>query len=77
MTSLEELLRQQFRTASIPDDISDLHVGSFPEWNSMAHFNFLLLIEETFRLHFTVDEMSDLKSISDIRARLATAGIAA
>ncbi len=77
MTRLEDLLRQQFPTASVVDDISDLGVGSFPEWSSLAHFNFLLLVEETFLLQFTVDEMSELKSIRDIRARLATAGIAA
>jgi acyl carrier protein len=77
MTRLEDLLRQQFPTASIADDISDLRVGSFPEWSSLAHFNFLLLVEETFHLQFTVDEMSELKSICDIRARLAAEGIAA
>jgi len=77
MTRLEDLLRQQFPTASMMEDISELHVGSFPEWNSLAHFNFLLLVEATFHLQFTVDEMSELKSIRDIRARLAAAGIAA
>jgi acyl carrier protein len=74
MTRLEDLLRRQFPTAPL-DDISDLRVGSFPEWSSLAHFNFLLLVEEAFHLQFTVDEMSDLKSIRDIRARLAAAGI--
>lgn len=77
MTRLEDLLRQQFPAASIPHDISGLCVGSFPEWTSLAHFNFLLLIEEAFQLQFTVDEMSELKSIADIRARLAAAGITA
>jgi acyl carrier protein len=77
MTRLEDLLRQQFPTAAITADISDLQVGSFSEWNSLAHFNFLLLVEETFHLQFTVDEMAELKSIGEIRARLAAAGITA
>lgn len=74
--TLEDLLRRQFPTVP-PGDISDLHVGSFPEWSSLAHFNLLLAIEEAFHLQFTVDEMSELKSVREIRARLAAAGIAA
>ena len=74
--TLEQLLRCQFPTAP-PGDISDWHVGSFPEWSSLAHFNLLLSIEEAFNVHFDVDEMSELKSVREIRARLAAAGIAA
>jgi acyl carrier protein len=74
--TLEGLLRRQFPTAPA-GDISDWQVGSFPEWSSLAHFNFLLSIEEAFHLQFSVDEISELKSVRDIRARLAEAGIAA
>ncbi|MFY9906098.1 MAG: hypothetical protein WAM43_10195 [Terriglobales bacterium] len=77
MTRLEDLLRQQFPSAAIPSDVSDLRVGSFPEWSSLAHFNFLLSVEEAFQLQFTIDEMSELKSIREIRARLAASGITA
>jgi acyl carrier protein len=76
MTRLEDLLRQQFPSVPL-NDISDLQVGSFHEWSSLAHFNFLLLVEAAFHIQFTVDEMSELRSIHDIRARLATAGIEA
>ncbi|HEU0117283.1 MAG TPA: acyl carrier protein [Alphaproteobacteria bacterium] len=41
-------------------------MGSFPEWDSMAHFNFLLRIEETYGIRFTVDEMMSFKSLADI-----------
>lgn len=74
--TLEDLLRQQFPTAP-PGDVSDWHVGSFPQWSSLAHFNLLLSIEEAFHFQFSVDEMSELKSVREIRARLAAAGIAA
>jgi acyl carrier protein len=76
MTPLEDLLRQQFPSVPL-NDISDLQVGSFHEWSSLAHFNFLLQVEEAFHIQFTVDEMSELRSIRDIRARLASAGIQA
>jgi acyl carrier protein len=77
MTRLEDLLRRQFPTSAITGNVSDLRVGSFPEWTSLAHFNFLLSVEETFQLQFTVDEMSELKSIGEIRNRLSAAGIVA
>ena len=74
--TLEQLLRQHF-PAAVFEDSDDLRVGSLPDWNSLAHFNFLLLVEETYGVRFSVDEMSDLKSIAEIRARLSAAGIAA
>ncbi len=76
MMTLEQLLRQHF-PAAVFEDSDDLRVGSLPDWNSLAHFNFLLLVEETYGVRFSVDEMSDLKSIAEIRARLSAAGIAA
>lgn len=76
MTTLEQLLRQHF-PAAVFQDSDDLRVGSLPDWNSLAHFNFLLLVEESYGVRFSVDEMSDLKSVAEIRARLAAVGIAA
>ena len=74
--TLEQLLRQHF-PAAVFEDSDDLRVGSLPGWNSLAHFNFMLLVEESYGLRFSVDEMSDLKSIGEIRARLAAVGIVA
>lgn len=76
MMTLEQLLRQQFPNADFKGG-EDLRVGSFPEWSSLAHFNFLLMVEENYGAHFSVEEMSEMKSLAEIRARLATAGIAA
>ena len=73
---LEDLVRQQFPKAQFEDG-ADLQAGSFADWTSLAHFNFLLLVEETYGVRFSVDEMTDLKSLRDIRRRLATAGIQA
>jgi len=71
---LEDLLQQQFPRASFGTS-DDLAIGSFPEWTSLAHFNFLLLIEEHYGVRFTVDEMSEMKSLREIKSRLAAAGI--
>jgi len=41
-------------------------VGSFHEWDSLAHFNFLIFVEEAYGIRFDVEEMSELKSLDDI-----------
>lgn len=71
---LEDLVRMQFPHAQVHDG-DDLGVGSFADWTSLAHFNFLLLVEESYGIRFSVDEISEIKSIHEIRSRLAAAGI--
>jgi acyl carrier protein len=69
--TLTGLLRQHFPNSHIPDNASNLAVGSFPEWDSLAHFNFLLLVEENYDVRFTIEEMADLKSLRDVEVALA------
>ncbi|HEU0117284.1 MAG TPA: acyl carrier protein [Alphaproteobacteria bacterium] len=68
--SLISLLKQKFPTASFDETARDLEVGSFPEWNSLAHFNFLMLVEETYGARFSLDEISSLKSLEAIQKAL-------
>ena len=74
--SLPNLLKLQFPTARFDEKAPDLAVGSFPEWDSVAHFNFLLLVEETYGVRFTMDEMTGLKSLTDITNCLSAKGAA-
>lgn len=74
---LTDLLRQIFPLAAFDDADPSLGVGSFAEWDSLGHFNFLLLVEETFGLQFSVDEITELKTLSQIRENLAAKGVAA
>jgi acyl carrier protein len=67
-------LQQQFPRATIPATGS-LVVGSFPEWDSLAHFNYLMLVEETFDVRFSIDEMAELKGLDQIAAALAGRGV--
>ncbi len=76
MPMLEDLLRQEFPNATIDAD-SNLALGSIPEWDSVAHFNLLILIEETYDVRFSVDEMTELKSLTEIRKCLADKSIEA
>jgi acyl carrier protein len=69
MSALDSLVRQHFPNA-VFEDGADLQAGSFPEWTSLAHFNFLLAVEQSFGVRFTVEEMSEMKSLGEIRARV-------
>jgi acyl carrier protein len=69
MSQLDSLVRQHFPNA-VFEDGADLYAGSFPEWTSLAHFNFLLAVEQSFGVRFTVEEMSEMKSLREIRAKL-------
>ena len=74
MIPLHELLKQQFPAARFDPQDPDLKPGSFPEWDSLAHFNFLMLIEESYGIRFSMQEMSALKSLAAIRESLAAKG---
>jgi acyl carrier protein len=70
---LRALLQQQFPSATIPAATS-LAVGGFPEWDSLGHYNYLLLVEETFDVRFSMEEMAELKGLDQIAAAVASRG---
>lgn len=72
--SLNRVLRQHFPKAAFDENDPTLGIGSFSEWDSLAHFNFLMLVEETYDVRFSIEEMSELKNISSIRSALAAHG---
>jgi acyl carrier protein len=76
LPKLRALLQQQFPDAAIPDG-TDLAVGSFPAWDSLGHFNFLMLVEESYDVRFSVDEMAELKGLPEIAGALAARGVSA
>jgi len=75
ISELPKLLKEQFPDVKIPDTYIDLTVGSFPEWDSLGHFNLLLLIEESFGVRFTMEEMTEMKALKDIAEVLAIKGV--
>ena len=68
--TLISVLQRHFPTAKFDADDPQLAVGSFPEWDSLAHFSFLLLVEETYGLRFGLEEIGELKSLAAIRSAL-------
>jgi acyl carrier protein len=75
--SLPELLRETFPNAEFDATNAQLGIESFPEWDSLGHFNFMLQIEAHFGVQFTVEEMSELKALPQIKAALTSRGIVA
>lgn len=72
---LIDVLKKQFPNVEINGSPKELKVNSFIEWDSMAHFTFLMLVEETYNIRFMVDEMTELKSLEDIQLSLLSKGV--
>lgn len=73
MNDLIALARQQFPQASINAQSA---LGSFPEWDSLGHFNLLLLVEQHYAVRFEPHELAELKSLADIQQALQSKGVA-
>lgn len=67
---LRNLLSKAFPNTDLPDDLTNLGYGSFAEWDSLGNFALLLLIEEHFGIKFTMNELSEIKTIEEIMERL-------
>lgn len=73
MNDLIALVCQQFPQACVNEQSA---LGSFPEWDSLGHFNLLLLIEQHYAVRFETNELVELKSLADIRQALLRKGVA-
>lgn len=63
---IKECIKKIFPKEKVKSNINDLMIGSFKNWDSLAHLNLLLLIEKKFKIKFSIDEMTSLKKISQI-----------
>ena len=45
-------------------------MGQVKGWDSLGNLNFLLKIEEKFKIRFSIEQMSELKSIEEIKKTL-------
>ncbi|HDT5888690.1 acyl carrier protein [Aeromonas dhakensis] len=73
MNDLIALAHQQFPQASINAQSA---LGSVPEWDSLGHFNLLLLVEQHYAVRFEPQELAELKSLADIQQALQSKGVA-
>ena len=67
---LRAALVETFANSEIPDSINELKIGDLKDWDSLGNFNLLLVLEQRFGIHFDLEEMANLRSISDIRSAI-------
>ena len=67
---LRDALVETFANSEIPDSINELKIGDLKDWDSLGNFNLLLVLEQRFGIHFDLEEMANLRSISDIRSAI-------
>ena len=70
---LRKILIDTFKNSSIPEDITDLKMGDFEEWDSLGNFNLILAVEKCFQIQFDIDDMENITSVKDIERRLENA----
>ena len=63
---INRILQETFPKSKIPKTIDGLKMGDFEEWDSLGNFNLLLAFEAFYGIRFSVEEMSLLRSISQI-----------
>ena len=59
MKKLDIILEKQFPNANVDFSKSDFGIDSVNGWDSLGHFNLLLLIEHEYKMQFSDDEMSE------------------
>ena len=51
-------------------DIVSLKIGDLNDWDSLGNFNLLLAIEQFYKVRFSNEEISGLKSVKEIVSSL-------
>ena len=71
--NLRDILIKTFPNSTIPEEIKDLKIGDFQEWDSLGNFNLILAIETEFQIQFDMDDLEKLTSISEIQKAIDNA----
>jgi len=73
---LQEIAREVFRNDSLVLTDS-ARPGEVPGWDSLAHMNFMLGVEEEFGVEFSEDEFAHFVDIGELKRTLAEKVVAA
>ena len=68
---LYKILQTVDKKIKIKNYSKNFEVGQIQFWDSLTHLNFLLMIEEKFKIKFSLQEMTNIKSIHEIEVALA------
>lgn len=64
--NLYKILQQVDTRIKIKNYEKDYQVGDLKYWDSLSHLNFLMAIEANYKIRFNANQMTTIKSISDI-----------
>lgn len=71
--NLRDILKKTFKNSVIPEEIKDLKMGDFDEWDSLGNFNLILAVETQYEIQFNMDELENLTSIAAIERAIEDA----
>lgn len=63
---LRIIMQKVFPNALIPEDIKSLKLGDIDGWDSLGNLNLLLAIESEQKIRFSMDQISEIKSVTQI-----------
>lgn len=70
LKDIKQILKETFPNSEFGDDIISLKIGDLKDWDSLGSFNLLLAIEEFYKVRFSNEEISGLKSVKEIVSSL-------
>jgi acyl carrier protein len=72
--SLEEIFADVF---TIPQStvVDGLALEDIPTWDSMAHMQIIVRLEESYQVQFNGDEIANIRTVADARAALIALGV--
>ena len=65
--NLRQILVDTFTNTNIPENIDDLKIGDFEEWDSIGNFNLILAVEQKYGVRFDITNLDKIKSVKDIK----------
>lgn len=65
--NLRQILVDTFTNTNIPENIDDLKIGDFEEWDSIGNFNLILAVEQKYGVRFDISNLDKIKSVKDIK----------
>jgi len=67
LASVAEIIRDLFDEYDGPIT-PELNAKSIAQWDSLANVQFMVMIEQKFKIRFTTDEITGLKNIGELAA---------
>jgi acyl carrier protein len=70
LKDIENILYEVFSVNKFPKKIEELKYEDFNEWDSLGNFNLLLAVEEFYNIRFTMEEITNIRSVEQLTQAL-------